>query len=90
VAGAVSRQSGRAVLGRQAANAVLASADLQLEVVDRALAEMAARHAADLSLKGSDAVYVALADRLAIPLITWDQEQLTRAAPVIDVRTPVI
>jgi predicted nucleic acid-binding protein len=43
-----------------------------------------------LPLKGSDAVYVALAERMGIPLITWDNEQLARGAAVIDVRTPTI
>ncbi|MGH2355344.1 MAG: type II toxin-antitoxin system VapC family toxin [Chloroflexota bacterium] len=49
-------------------------------------------HAADLAsrlrLRGADAIYVALADRLKIPLITWDSEQLTRATPLIIARTP--
>src|SRR5205809_958449 len=79
VAGAVSRQSGRAALGRQASNTILTNADFQLEVIDRSLAEAAARHAADLPLKGADAIYVALAERLGIPLVTWDNEQLIRA-----------
>ncbi|MBI3973225.1 MAG: PIN domain-containing protein [Chloroflexi bacterium] len=49
-------------------------------------------HAADLAaalrLRGADAVYVALADRLKIPLVTWDGEQLTRSAPRITALTP--
>jgi predicted nucleic acid-binding protein len=88
VAGAVSRQSGRAVRGRQASNTILTNSSFQLEVIDRSLAESASRLAADLPLKGSDAIYVALAERLGVPLVTWDNEQLTRAAAVIDVRTP--
>jgi predicted nucleic acid-binding protein len=90
VAGVLSRQSGRASVGRQMTSTLLASASFQHEPVDRSLAEIAARHAADLPLKGCDAIYVALAERMGIPLVTWDNEQLTRAAAVIDVRTPTI
>jgi predicted nucleic acid-binding protein len=48
----------------------------------------AARCALDLRLRGADAVYVAVAHSLQVPLITWDREQLTRAAGRIAVRTP--
>jgi predicted nucleic acid-binding protein len=37
---------------------------------------------------GADAVHVALADRLHIPLVTWDQEQRWRASGQIRVTTP--
>jgi predicted nucleic acid-binding protein len=36
----------------------------------------------------ADAVDVALPKRLAVPLFTWDNEQLRRAATVIVVRVP--
>jgi predicted nucleic acid-binding protein len=90
VAGAVSRRSGSSALGRRELSAILTNLAIRLEAVDRPLAESAARHAADLPLKGSDAVYVALAERMGIPLITWDNEQLAQGAAVIDVRTPTI
>ncbi|MBI2940706.1 MAG: hypothetical protein HYY04_09750 [Chloroflexi bacterium] len=48
----------------------------------------AAGLAATLRLRGADAIYVALADRLKLPLVTWDQEQLTRARPLVATRTP--
>ncbi len=35
-----------------------------------------------------DAVYVALARDLGLPLVTWDDEQRTRASTVVTVRTP--
>ena len=47
-----------------------------------------ARHAANLQIRAADAIYVALAADLGLPLVTWDQEILDRAADVIDVRTP--
>ena len=58
--------------------------------MDRELAQSAARHAADLPLKGADAIYVALAQYLGIPLVTWDKEHLNRAGALIDVRVPVV
>jgi predicted nucleic acid-binding protein len=90
VAGAISRRSGRNMLGRRASTRVTANASFQLEPIDQTLASVAARHAADLPLKGSDAMYVALAERMGIPLVTWDTEQLTRASKLIEVRTPTV
>ena len=90
VAGALARVSGRARFGHQAPANLLRNSALDVEAVDRALAETAAKHAADLPLKGTDALYVALAERMGIPLITWDSEQLSRAFRVIDVQTPTI
>ena len=51
-------------------------------------AVLAARLAALLRLRGADAVYVALATELAMTLVTWDREQLERAANAARVRTP--
>jgi len=41
-----------------------------------------------LPLKGSDAVYVALAQGLDVPLVTRDREQLARGSAVIQTITP--
>lgn len=35
-----------------------------------------------------DAIYVAVAQHLAIPLVTWDKEQLERSAEVVKTLTP--
>jgi predicted nucleic acid-binding protein len=48
----------------------------------------AASLAADVRLRGGDAVYVAAARRLDLPLITWDSEQRQRAAGLVVVRAP--
>jgi predicted nucleic acid-binding protein len=90
VAGAMARQTGQTRLGLRAVTDILASPRIRLDALDRTLAEAAARHAASLPLKGADAVYVALAEQLGVPLVTWDREQLTRAASVIAVQTPAI
>jgi predicted nucleic acid-binding protein len=52
------------------------------------LAQRAASLAARLALGGADAVYVALAARLRLPLISWDRDQRARAAGVIEVVAP--
>ena len=41
-----------------------------------------------MRLRGADAVYVALALLMNSPLVTWDKEQLTRAAPIIETLAP--
>jgi len=61
---------------------------LTLLEIDSRLARRSADLAADLRLRGADAVYVSVADRLNFPLVTWDAEQLTRGALAIEVRSP--
>jgi predicted nucleic acid-binding protein len=89
VAGAVSRRFGDQQRGRYAANRLTQTTGFRLMVGDRAFGQAAARLAADLRLRGADATYVTLAYRLRVPLVTWDQEQLQRAAGVITVQAPV-
>jgi predicted nucleic acid-binding protein len=56
--------------------------------VDRQLAQRAAELAAVHQLRGADAVYVAVAAEYGATLITWDTEQLTRAATATQLETP--
>ena len=56
--------------------------------MDEYLARLSTRVAATLFLRGADAVYVAVAKRLNIPLVTWDKEQLTRGSPIIETLSP--
>jgi predicted nucleic acid-binding protein len=56
--------------------------------VDRALSDLAARLAAECRLRGCDAIYAALAQREGARLITWDEQQRGRTAPVVDALTP--
>ena len=55
---------------------------------DDNLARSAARCAARCRIRAGDALYVALALELGIPLVTWDNELLDRASTLITVQTP--
>lgn len=56
--------------------------------LDRALGQAAAEIAADRAVKGADAVYIAVAKIFGCTLVTLDQEQSKRAAPIVTVMTP--
>ena len=58
--------------------------------MDEKLVRTAAGLAADYGLRGADAVYVALAKQLNLPLATWDREQLQKASGIIKTQTPQI
>ncbi len=88
IAGAVARNSGRDYEGTDAARFVEDLSISCFEVVDENLARLSARIAATLFLRGADAVYVAVAKRLNAPLVTWDNEQLTRGSPIIETLSP--
>jgi predicted nucleic acid-binding protein len=88
VAGAVARRTGRPRLGRLAIRAVLRLPALRLLALDEPLARAAASIAARLRIRGADAVYIAAAAELRLPLVTWDVEQRDRARAVVDVLAP--
>ncbi len=89
VAGAVARRTRNEEAGRRALRAVQATPLLRLVPLDEKLGESAAELAASLSLRGADAVYVAVARALGVPLFTWDRELLARASGMIDVSEPL-
>ncbi len=84
VGGAVARRTGESGLGRRAAEVLLSLPNLRLVPVDDRVGYEAARLAAQLGLRGADAVYVATAALLGVPLVTWDIEQRERAQPVVE------
>ncbi|HEY7032216.1 MAG TPA: type II toxin-antitoxin system VapC family toxin [Thermomicrobiales bacterium] len=90
VAGAVARRTGQARLGDRAVATIVANPRVTLVSVDRQLARLAAEHASSSPLKGSDAVYTALAEQLSVPLVTWDNEQLTRVGGRVRVQQPAV
>jgi predicted nucleic acid-binding protein len=88
VAGAIARRTGNSALAAQAIARMKQTPSLRLTPIDQRAGDLAAQLAADLQLRGADAVYVAVAHELHIPLATWDDEQGTRAAMIITTVTP--
>ena len=88
VAGAVARRTGDPRLARRAVAAVLRLPALRLVQVDDVLARSAAGIAGRLRVRGPDAVYIAAAAGLRLPLVTWDSEQRHRAARLVEVLVP--
>lgn len=88
VAGPVSRRTGDPTLGQRAIRHLVRLAALRLIPIDRQLGRQTAQLAAELRLRGADATYIALADHLKIPLVTWDHEQRERAPELVTVYTP--
>jgi predicted nucleic acid-binding protein len=88
IAGAVGRRTGMPRLARRAVEALLLLPAFRLITIDAPLARTAAELAGRLRLRGADAVYIATATTLGMPLVTWDAEQRQRAATVIHVVSP--
>jgi predicted nucleic acid-binding protein len=88
VGGAVARRVGVPELGRQAAEELRLMPGLRLVSLDPEMGAFAAEVAARLQLRGGDAVYVAAARTLDLPLVTWDQEIMTRAQGFVRVFEP--
>lgn len=88
VAAAIGRGREDADLARQFASALRQFPHLVLVGLDETLAEQAAGVAAQHRLRGSDAIYAAVALRFGSTLVTLDQEQRDRVAEVIPTRLP--
>ncbi len=88
VGGAVSRRTGRVPQGQRAVQTLLDLPGVELHAVDHALGRQAADVSSTYRLGGADAVYVALAHHLDVPLVTWDAEQLARGGRLAVVQPP--
>ena len=88
VAGAISRRTRHGELAHQAVQVLLRLTELRLVPLDSRLGRMAAQLAAEIGLRGADAVYVATAHHLNVPLVTWDREQQVRADRLVAVQSP--
>lgn len=88
IAAAIGRGQVRPELGAAFASEVIQLPQVALIGLDEPLAREAAEIAARHRLRGSDAVYIAVARRFAATLITLDKEQRRRAAAVVKVRHP--
>lgn len=91
VAGAIARRTGDHELARRALEALQRLPGLRLILMERGLVEAAGQLAAQLGLRGADAVYVAAAEVLSLPLCTLDEDQARRAAYQVAIqRIPAI
>jgi predicted nucleic acid-binding protein len=88
VAATITLGHGDAALARSFADAIARLPNLVLVPLDRELAEQAANVAAGFHLRGSDAVYVAVALRFNADLVTRDREQRERAAGALTAISP--
>jgi predicted nucleic acid-binding protein len=87
-AGAVARRTGDSSLGKMAVEDLFRLPGFALMPLSDNLVTLATQLAAQLHLTGVDAVFVATASEAGLPLITFDQEILTRAAATIEVMSP--
>ncbi len=88
VAGALTRRTGSQTIGARASRWIQALPEIHLFPIDSALGRRAADLAIDLRLRGADAIYVTVAEQLALPLVTWDREQLERGQQRVMTRRP--
>ena len=88
VAGAIARRTGDPQLGYQIGQQIQRMPTMQLINVDTSLGQLAAKIASEHKLRGADAIYVATAQLLDVALISWDQEQRTRASSIITASIP--
>ncbi len=88
VIAAVARKKDNAELAVELALELRSFSALTLVALDENLANFASEVAASHRLRGSDAVYAAVALRFGTELITLDKEQLARLPKVLAVRTP--
>jgi len=88
VAAAISRLTGQALRAKEAINKLNSISKIQIFPMDASLVQIAIDIATDLQLRAGDAIYVALAHQLNVPLVSWDKEQLQKASTLVTTYTP--
>lgn len=88
LAASISRVRRDPMRARLTIDALQALPFMEFVDLDRPLAQVAAEIATDRAMKGADAVYIAVARRFGTTLVTLDQEQARRAAPIVTVMSP--
>jgi predicted nucleic acid-binding protein len=88
VAASIARQTGQVIQAREAINQLRAISKVQITAMDSVLVQAAVDVAANLQLRAGDAIYVALAHQLNVPLVSWDKEQLQKASTIITTYNP--
>ena len=89
VAGVISRLSGNTASALATIDAIAQMPEFELVVDTEDLAHLSAQVAAELRLRGADAVYVAVAIQRGVPLITLDEQQRVRAGQRVQTARPV-
>lgn len=87
VAAAVARRNDNDALATRAL-ALVQESGVEIIDVSLPLAVRAAELGIKYRLRGCDAVYVALAEQLNVPLVTLDREQLERTSRAIETISP--
>ena len=88
IVSALSRKQGNSESALQLAREIKSLPNITLIAVDESIADLAVEIAANNRLRGSDAIYAAVALRFGTELITLDREQLDRLPKVLSVREP--
>lgn len=88
ISAALSRGQGKPKLGLSFVQEIRNFPNATFVDVNESIANLAVEIAADHRLRGSDAVYAAVALRFGTELITLDREQLARLPKVLAVRGP--
>jgi predicted nucleic acid-binding protein len=88
ISAALSRGQGKPELGKAFVQELKSFPNTTFIDVDETVANLAVDIAANHRLRGSDAVYAAVALRFGTELITLDKEQLERLPEVLSVRAP--
>ena len=88
IAGAIARRTGSADRAEATLSLMLSLPNLSVHAVATELALKAAGMAGIFSLRGGDAIYVALAHDLGQSLVTLDREMMDRGGRAIAVHPP--
>jgi predicted nucleic acid-binding protein len=88
ISAALSRGQGKPELGKAFVQELRNFPSTTFIDIDEPVANLAVEVAANHRLRGSDAIYAAVALRFGTELITLDKEQLDRLPKVLSVRTP--
>lgn len=88
IGSAVARRLGNIDYARRTVAKVRRDTAFRIMPLDDQLASLAVYRAIQLRLRAADAIYVALAEQLGVPLVTLDAEQARRSASLVTVITP--
>ena len=88
VGGAIARKTGDKEAAEIAVQYLVSQPWIAIHQGAEEISRGAARIAIGCMLRGADATYAALAQKLGVPLITLDDEMLKRSAPAILAMTP--